>query len=46
MTKNEKDLIKKTLEKIENIVNYHNKNLTKKQYFDLLESLKTLKNIK
>lgn len=45
MTKNEKDLIKKALEKIENIVNYHNKNLNNKQYFDLVESVELLKKL-
>ena len=38
--------IKNAIDKLENIVDYHNKNLTKKQYFDLIEVLETMKEIK
>lgn len=34
------------IRKLENIVYYHNKNLTKKQYFDLQEVLETIQEIK
>lgn len=38
--------IKNAIDKLENIVDYHNKNLTQKQYFDLVEVLETMKEIK
>ena len=35
--------IEKAIDILENIVNYHNKNLTEKQYWDLNEVLELLK---
>ena len=41
-----KEEIKRAVDIVENIVDYHNKNLTKKQYYDLVEVLELLKAIK
>lgn len=38
--------VRVAVDKLESIVNYHNKNLTKKQYFDLIYVLETMKEIK
>lgn len=37
--------LKNAISKLESIVNYHNKNLTKSQYFDLCEVLEIIKGV-
>lgn len=45
MTKKEREQLTKVYEKINRIVNWNNKNLQKRQYYDLLDCVDILKEL-